>query len=138
MKDWREKNKDWFRNYRRENLEKLSKNQVEYQNRTPNNIMIHRLRTRLRIALNDYTKTGKIMSSNKYGIDYKKIIEHLKPFPEDLSKYHIDHIIPLVSFDLTNQEEIKKAFAPENHQWLLVFDNLSKGNKIILSQKLII
>ena len=72
------------------------------------------------------------MSSKKYGIDYKEIIEHLKPFPEDLSKYHIDHIIPLCSFrfinedDSINFEEIKKAFAPENHQWLLKEENLRK------------
>jgi len=69
------------------------------------------------------------MKSKDYGIDYEKIIEHLKPFPKDLSKYHIDHIKPLCKFDLTKKEEVKKAFAPENHQWLLVTDNLKKSSK---------
>jgi len=93
------------------------------------------LRNRLIFILKKYTKTGKIMSSGKYGINHKAIIEHLKPFPEDISKYHIDHIRPLCSFTLINKdgstdlEEVKKAFAPENHQWLTAKENLRKGGK---------
>lgn len=85
------------------------------------------LRTALGKALKNYTQIGKIMSSRKYGINYRAIIKHLKPFPEDISNYHIDHIKPLCSFDLTNPEEVKKAFAPENHRWLLAKDNLKKS-----------
>lgn len=92
-------------------------------------IMTKRLRANLNQALRKYSKTGKIFYSKKYGIDYHKIIEHLKPFPEDISKYHIDHIRPLCSFDLNNLDEIKKAFTPENHQWLLARDNIRKGSK---------
>lgn len=88
-----------------------------------------RLRASLHQALRVYTKTGKIMSSKKYGINFKSIIEHLKPFPQDLSKYHVDHIKPLCSFDLTNPEEVRKSFAPENHQWLTAFENISKGGR---------
>ena len=89
-----------------------------------------RLRNFLRGALQRFTKTGKIMSASKYGVNYKAIIEHLKPFPKDISLFHIDHIKPLRSFDLTNPEEIKMAFAPKNHQWLLASENLSKGGRI--------
>ena len=88
-----------------------------------------RLRTLLKNALKYYTKTGKMLSSKQYGIDYELILNHLKPFPKDLSKYHIDHIRPLCSFNLTNQEEVSKAFSPENHQWLLAGENISKGGK---------
>lgn len=94
-----------------------------------------RLRARVYNALKYYTKTGKIMSSKKYGVDYKNIIEYLKPFPKNLSKYHIDHIKPLCSFNFinkggsTNLEEIKKAFAPENHQFLLAEENLKKSGR---------
>ncbi len=100
------------------------------------------IRTRFAIALKDYTREGKIMSSNKYGIKFKKIIEHLKPFPAEITKYHIDHIKPLASFNFINEdgtqnlEEIKKAFAPENHQWLLAEDNFKKGCKVIGQSKL--
>mgnify|MGYP001599713518 FL=1 len=91
-----------------------------------------RLRCLVRNCFRKYTKTGKIMSSSKYGIDYKAIMESLKPFPEDISKYHIDHKICLASFNFvnsdgsTNLEEVKKAFAPENHQWLTAKENLRK------------
>lgn len=84
----------------------------------------------LRQALRNFTKTGKIKKSKDYGIDWEAVIEHLKPFPEDLSKFHIDHIIPLCSFDLTNPEEIKRAFAPENHQWLTAQENMIKGGSM--------
>ena len=74
-------------------------------------------------------------SASKYGIDYQIIINHLQPFPEDISKYHIDHIKPLVSFTFikedgsTDLEEIKKAFAPSNLQWLTAHENISKGGR---------
>ena len=81
-----------------------------------------RLRMSLNHAFKKYTKTGKIMPSKKYGVDYKEIIEHLKPFPEDLSNYEIHHIRPLHTFNFTNKDgstdlkEVSKAFAPENHK----------------------
>jgi len=87
-----------------------------------------RLRGSLRKALKTYS-IGKKFASSKYGINYNSIIDHLKPFPQDISKYHIDHIKPLCSFDLTDPIQIKIAFAPENHQWLLAEENLKKGGK---------
>lgn len=93
------------------------------------------LSNRLRDSIRKYAKSKKIMNAKKYGIDYKKIINSLKPFPKDISKYHIDHVRPLVSFNFVNKDgtqnfkEIKKAFAPENHQFLLAKDNMKKGGK---------
>lgn len=87
------------------------------------------LRKRLRDAFRKYSSTGKTRSSCEYGIDYQAIIEHLGPCPGDIQKYQIDHIFPLVAFDFNNLTHIKAAFAPENHQWLKVEDNLSKGGK---------
>ena len=70
------------------------------------------------------------MSSKKYGIDWKKVIEHLKPFPENIGDFEIDHIIPLHTFDLNYPEQVKKAFAPENLQWLLRIENRKKSGKM--------
>ena len=120
---------------RKRDNERYRKKKNEYQNnkkkKDPNFAVQMRIR---RLGLQAFGKfaNGKIMKSRKYGIDYQAIIEHLKPFPEDLSKYHIDHIRPLCSFKFINEdgtqnlEEIKKAFAPENHQWLLAEKNLKK------------
>lgn len=91
-----------------------------------------RLRCLFKRALEYYSQTGKMWKSEKYGIDYKVIIEHLNPFPENIKEYHIDHIIPLSLFDLNNKEQIKRAFSPENHQWLTIKENLEKGNKLIM------
>jgi hypothetical protein len=41
--------------------------------------------------------------------------------------YHIDHIVPLAAFDLTDENQVRLAFAPENHQWLLAKENLETG-----------
>jgi len=88
------------------------------------------LRYMVWIALKRYSLTGKIQKHSKYGIDYEKIIEHLKPFPNNIKDYHIDHIIPISSFNLNNKDEIKRAFSPENLQWLPKAENIKKGNKL--------
>lgn len=90
-----------------------------------------RLRRSLLNALTKYSKTGKIMSSKKYGINWKEVIEGLKPFPENLKNFEIDHIIPLHTFNLTNPEEVKNAFSPSNLQWLTREENRRKSGKII-------
>lgn len=89
-----------------------------------------RLRARVRRAFNVYTKTGKMRTAKEYGIDYKAIIEQLGVCPGARDEYHVDHIIPLSLFDLADPEQVKLAFAPENHQWLKVADNIRKGNKV--------
>jgi len=44
--------------------------------------------------------------------------------------WHIDHVIPLASFDLTNPEDVKKACHYTNLQPLWAYENRSKGDKI--------
>lgn len=43
--------------------------------------------------------------------------------------WHIDHIKPIISFDLTKEEERYKAFGYKNLQPLWAIDNLKKGKK---------
>ena len=143
--------------YYYQNIEKNRLKQKEYRTKNRKILNLYRkklkqknkgyrigcyLRSRLWMILHKYVSMDKIMPSQKYGINYSLIIEHLKPFPQDLSKYHIDHIRPLCSFNFINPDgstdinEVQIAFAPENHQWLKVEDNLSKGGKIETQQRL--
>ena len=127
--------KEQSRNYHQINKKKRDDN-VRRRKKTDKDFAIKsRLRHLLRRTFKYYTKTGKIMVAKKYGIDYKKMIESLKPFPKDISNYHIDHKKPLCSFTFINEdgstdlEEIKKAFAPENLQWLTAHENIVKGGR---------
>lgn len=130
MQDYNEKNKEKAKLYylRNRKLQKPIKKNAHFKDIDCKKIA-SRLRNLLRKSLIVYIKTGKYQVSVKYEIDYEKILNHLKPFPKDLSKYHIDHIKPLCTFDLKNKKEFKKAFSPKNHQWLLAMDNFSKGSK---------
>lgn len=113
--EWAKKNPEKVKEYKRNSF----KNNKNFAT-------IVRLRNSFTKALKLYTKTGKIMLSKDYGIDYRTIIEHLKPFPKDLSDYQIHHIKPLYTFNFvkkdgsTNLEAVKEAFKPENHKWLTI------------------
>jgi hypothetical protein len=90
-----------------------------------------RLRRSLNHAMKKYSETGKIMSSKKYGINWIEIIENLKPFPEKIENFEIDHIIPLKNFNLTRKEEVAKAFDSSNLQWLTKEENRRKSAKVL-------
>jgi hypothetical protein len=51
---------------------------------------------------------------------------------ENYGNWHVDHIIPCDSFDLSTEENQRKCFHYKNLQPLWAADNLSKGCKIIL------
>lgn len=109
--------------------------QIEHRSRKlqvdPYFALVNRLRARVRRAFSYYAKRGKFLKSKEYGIDYEAIIKHIGPCPGNQKDYHVDHIIPLSMFDFNDLEQIKKAFAPENHQWLKAEQNLVKGNRYI-------
>ena len=96
------------------------------------------LRSRLGriIRKNNITKTNSALTL--VGCDLPFLIKYLEDqFKEGMSwhnwsldGWHIDHIIPLDAFDLTDIEEQKKAFHYTNLQPLWAKENLSKGNRI--------
>ena len=49
-------------------------------------------------------------------------------------EWHIDHVIPLSKFDITNEEQKLLAFNWRNTMPLSVKENLKKGNKIMKEQ----
>ena len=130
---YREKRRAFQKEYgkRPEVRERIREKERERRKIDKEYVIADRLRTSLHHAMTKYTKTGKIMSSKKYGINWKEVIESLKPFPKTLNNFEIDHIIPLHRFNLTNKEEVKKAFSPSNLQWLTREENRIKSGKIL-------
>ncbi len=87
------------------------------------------LRIRVQIALKKYSKTGKILKSKQYGIDYGKIIKHLGKPPA--TAFNVHHIIPLCCFDFNNLKAIEKAFAPENHAYTRIKEHETTHAELI-------
>lgn len=82
------------------------------------NVMISgRIRARVYIAIKVHAQ-GKPTGISKYGLDLLAIATHLGPPPGPPHEYQVDHVIPVCMFDMTDPEQVKRAFAPENHQWL--------------------
>jgi len=94
-----------------------------------------RLRIRLYHALKKNHKTGSAVSNLGCTLEQFKMYLESQFQPgmtwQNWSKegWHIDHIKPLDSFDLTDKEQLLKACHYTNLQPLWAFDNHSKGNK---------
>lgn len=131
IKLWKNNNNDkiklYAKEYYKKNKEELSKKNYSYIINRLNGDNLFRLsftlRNRTRNAIDNYSITGKIKSSDKYGINYGKIIKYLEKYDSlwesykaNPSNYHIDHICPLSLFSLDYDWQIKEAFAPSNHQ----------------------
>lgn len=96
-----------------------------------------RLRERLRKALNGNHKNGSAVKDLGCSIDELKIYLESK-FQLGMTwdnwgfeGWHIDHIKPLASFDLTDREQFLIACHYTNLQPLWAKDNMAKSDKII-------
>lgn len=124
MKRWRGENRSHVRAY--------------YRNRLATNIQAN-LRSRLSSRLLKVMTRQKCRKSNStlqlLGISldgFKKHLESLfKPGMswENRSQWHLDHVRPCASFDLTDPEQQEKCFHYTNYQPLWWSDNLSKADK---------
>lgn len=90
-------------------------------------------RSRLRDALKGKCKSKKTMELVGCGIDALKKHIELK-FQDGMSwdnygKWHIDHIRPCSSFDLTDAKQQEECFHYTNLQPLWAAENLQKGSK---------
>lgn len=133
-----EKSKESKRKEYYKNKDKYAKRSRDYENdklkNDPYFKFLHQLRCRIRIAIKKNYKSGSAVKdlgcSSKEAYNY---IESL--FKDGMSwdnhgEWHIDHIIPLSSFNLKNRDEFLKAVHYTNLQPLWKSENLSKGSKI--------
>lgn len=136
LKEWRAKNKH------RTDVYLAAKNEL---NRTdPCRRLVRRLRNRLRNAL-IWAKTREFKSASTMelvGAEKKVVMEHIENLflPgmswENMGEWHVDHVKPCASFDLSNPEQQKQCFHYTNLQPLWALDNLSKGDKELEQKEL--
>lgn len=119
-----------YRIYRRQYKQNRRKRDMNYK-------ILENLRIRLRAVLKNNIKTDTTITLIGCSIDIlRKHIESNFKFGMMWSNYgrngwHIDHIIPCASFDLSKPEEQTKCFHYTNLQPLWWRENIIKGDKII-------
>jgi hypothetical protein len=142
-KSYFEKNKDklliGMRTYSNENRDDLMRKNNEYSKKryqTDINFKLSKsLRSRLSHAIRDNQKTGSAVKDLGCSVGEFKVYLESKFHPEmswdnyGPKGWHIDHILPLSKFDLSNHEELKKACHYTNLQPMWAEDNWSKGAK---------
>jgi hypothetical protein len=135
----KERKKQYLKEYRQKNREKLRVNKRKYENnKLKTNIdfkLALLLRDRLRKAIKNGYKAGSTIK------DLGCSIPELKLYLESIFQrgmswdnygvygWHIDHIIPLKFFNLSNREEFLKACHYTNLQPLWSKENIRKGDK---------
>ena len=123
--------------YKKNNKDKIK----EYNNREEVKLA-NRVRKRIKRALKNNIKFGKI--KELIGCSVAELKQHLERQFYTNSKtgeqmtwdnygfygWHLDHVIPLASFNLIDREQVLKACHYTNLQPLWAKDNLQKGKKI--------
>ena len=136
----REKKAEYNREYRKANPEKWAEYYREYQRKhTAEDIqfkLARNLRNRLYYAIKGLAKNGSAVRD--LGCTLEELELYLESqFSEGMTwdnygKWHIDHILPLSSFDLTDRKQLLEACHYTNLQPLWAKDNISKGDKILV------
>jgi transcription-repair coupling factor (superfamily II helicase) len=129
----KKKHKKWRLN----NKDKVRKQKKEKRKTNPTYRLINNLRRRILFALKSNSKSSNTMAL--LGTNNLEFIwKHLEStFKQGMTKenhgkiWHIDHIIPCSSFDMSDSEQQRKCFHYTNLQALFVHENLSKGAKIL-------
>ena len=99
---------------------------------SPGHAILKRLRSRLHKAVTN--KTGR--TKELMGCTIDELLLHLESqFTEDMSwenrhLWHVDHIRPCASFDMTDPEQQQLCFHFSNLQPLWAVENLRKGAKL--------
>jgi excinuclease UvrABC ATPase subunit len=143
-KKLRIKNKERLKEQRKiyyiKNKEREKRRVREYYNKNINYRISSSLRTRIKNGLFSQKTIKSKSTLELLGCSWQEAKNYIESqFKEGMTwdnyglrGWHIDHIIPCASFDLTDPEQQKKCFHYTNLQPLWWNENLSKGAKIII------
>ncbi len=124
-KDYRNKNKDVINHYKREKWAR--------DMQCPKFRLKESIRSRYKRVIKQ--KNTTVRSKEMVGCSIEELKLHIESkFIDGMNwnnygKWHIDHIKPISSFDLSKEDEVKKCFHYSNLQPLWEIDNLKKGSK---------
>ena len=137
-----EKKKVYNQLYREQNRERLIEREKEYRKNKYRNDPIYKIKENCRRRILSVLKDVNLVKSKRTEELVGCKIEFLKKYLEERFQnnmswenhgrkgWHIDHIRPCSSFDLSNPEEQKKCFHYINLQPLWWYENLSKGARL--------
>ena len=138
-KKYREFNKAKLRkqrlDYYKNNKDRINKYYINWRRNNIQRKIADNLRNRLYAAVKNKYKAGSAVSD--LGISIDGFIDYFESkfktgmMWENHGEWHIDHIRPLSSFDLTDREQFIKACHYTNLQPLWAAENIKKGSKII-------
>lgn len=104
-------------------------------------VITSRLRSRLKMAVKAAAPGHKLAARGAADYEAAHFLVWLAnrmgigPYPNG-NKWHIDHIIPCDSFDITSEEDMKKLQSPENLRWLTRSENCRKGKSLPTPEEL--
>jgi hypothetical protein len=102
-------------------------------NKNANKKIAAMIRSRLHDALKNNYKTGFTVDTVGCTIESLKQYLEARFQPgmtwDNQGKWHLDHVIPLSSFNLSDKRELKKACHYTNLQPMWARDNLKKNDK---------
>lgn len=122
--------------WRKQNLDRVNEYWRFYHNKKKKDVQYKLkkvLRSRLKNALNHNLKTGSAVNNLGCSVEELKLHLESKFQPgmnwDNHGDWHIDHIKPLASFDLTKEDDLNLACHYTNLQPLWAIDNLIKKDK---------
>lgn len=138
LQEWRKNNPDTVKLWVNKNHAKVRSYYRKCMNSDPMRKIAHSVRRRMWGLIKGCKETRRIDRYCITGCDGEFLRKYLEGLWSDgmnwsnYGKYgwHVDHIIPCSSFDMSSMEEIKKCFHYSNLQPLWWRDNLTKKDKM--------
>ena len=143
-KKYNQNHKEEMRKWRNSHKKERNKWHRERRKKDLNFKISNNLRGRTNSALKQNSKSQSTISL--IGCDFEYLAYYLqKQFKKGMNwdnygrrGWHIDHIIPCSSFDLSKKSEQQKCFHYSNLQPLWAWENMKKSNKILSGGKYVL
>ena len=140
--------REYAQKYRKDNLSTIQEYMRKYRRKydahrkaeDPNFRLACALRTRLRKAIHNGQKTGSAVRDLGCSISAFRLYIESQFEPgmswDNYGKWHLDHVMPISSFDLTDRMQFLEACNWLNYQPLWALDNIIKSDKVAKEKNL--